>query len=1181
MKIPRKRDIVYFFLISFIILGLINPINFVSADGPVKQTYENDYGKLEVWPITDTNPINHKQYWELTSNYTGCIDIAFAFDIQLLGGGVYRWNGDEYIQMEHTHIEYNNRHYYVLSNLNVVSGNNYSGYWTYKTLFNTSGKWDMYVKRCVDTWADYRIHLDPWWNTEWEYRKKITIDHTQVEATLTNFPVLIKTVDADLRDNAQSDGDDITFINYDNTTQYNHEIEYYNNATGNLTAWVNITSLSGTSDTSFWMYYGNTSCSSQENVADTWDTDVYRAVFHMNDASGGIADSTTNGETGTEVGDPTYQQTNGVGYSIYLDGNDYFKLSDQFEPTFRDSFAVMTYFKMDDGVDGTSQTLMGGGNNPAEDRINIQCQANTGKLHSIYESDNNQGRALTNDAVFINGVNPYVFTYSVFDDADDQVYIYIDGANVALDGTDDGDLSGVTFANYNNGVGDEPDVGSYNDEGSHSLPLTGYIDELRIINTDASGDWVITCYNTITNSTSGGFYTIASQETENYAPEISNPSPANNSVDQARPPTLSIDVSDVNGDTFNITWYSNSSGSWVSFATNNSVTNGTFTQTNSNFSTSNTTFYWNISADDGNQSNESDIFNFKTLEGVSSVTGFTATYNTTTDYMELAWTKGTNSTHTRIQRSTSTYPTTVSGGTNVYNGTSSSRIDSTVAAGYTYYYSVWAYNSTLNEFSSSYVTASNSTRPQQPQNVSGLQYNSTIVNFSWDTARRADNYTIRVKSGSYPSSITDGTELCNTSNLYFNDTGYVTNDYYAIWSWNSTSNLYSLLYQIEWGGLVVYVYNESNGNAITSWGIFVTNQSGSETYEDTTNNNGASFSITSLPSGENIAVIINATGYDSRTYYMNLNANEQYTLYAYLLHEDTGSWYEITVINELDETVSSANIVFKKNVGGSYVNISDMFTDAAGKVNMNLEARTLYKVHIEKTGYDDTDADWVPPTINYYTDAYKTFQLNFGRETNNFSSVSDFIHFNATISTTGTIKVWYTDHNSSTINTTIYIYEVYNGTSVLNHTDTRTGDNSFSFTNATYNTSRVHKIVLYFNHTYLDFHILTYWLFPITSVPDETEIEDIWTDVFGDFDLGWVKTFLVFLPCMFFLLIFAPEHNGLGILTSGLYLTFTTSYIKISAITNINGTDPLIVVGTTLAVIGVVYILAKQGGKRI
>ena len=51
---------------------------------------------------------------------------------------------------------------------------------------------------------------DPWWNFEWLYRKEITINHSKVDADLTNFPVLISIVsDNDLANGSkcQNDGD--------------------------------------------------------------------------------------------------------------------------------------------------------------------------------------------------------------------------------------------------------------------------------------------------------------------------------------------------------------------------------------------------------------------------------------------------------------------------------------------------------------------------------------------------------------------------------------------------------------------------------------------------------------------------------------------------------------------------------------------------------------------------------------------------------------------------------------------------------------------------------------------------------------------------------------------------------------------------------------------------------------
>ena len=76
-------------------------------------------------------------------------------------------------------------------------------------------------------------------------------------------------------------------------------------------------------------------------------------------------------------------------------------------------------------------------------------------------------------------------------------------------------------------------------------------------------------------------------------------------------PQLGIAVNDSDGDIFNITWNSNSSGSWQTFGTNSSLINGTYYQINSNFSDYSTIYWWNVIISDGKDINISTTFFFK------------------------------------------------------------------------------------------------------------------------------------------------------------------------------------------------------------------------------------------------------------------------------------------------------------------------------------------------------------------------------------------------------------------------------------------------------------------------------------------------------------------------------------------------------------------------------------------
>jgi len=117
----------------------------------------------------------------------------------------------------------------------------------------------------------------------WLYRKNITIDHTKVAGDLTNFPVLVSTIDTDLRDKAQNDGDDILFMDGDGVaTRLYHEIEHYDDSSGELVAWVNLTDITADQDTTFYMYYGNSGCNSQHFSEKVWDQ-YFSCVHHLYD----------------------------------------------------------------------------------------------------------------------------------------------------------------------------------------------------------------------------------------------------------------------------------------------------------------------------------------------------------------------------------------------------------------------------------------------------------------------------------------------------------------------------------------------------------------------------------------------------------------------------------------------------------------------------------------------------------------------------------------------------------------------------------------------------------------------------------------------------------------------------------------------------------------------------------
>ena len=144
------------------------------------------------------------------------------------------------------------------------------------------------------SFGDVQLGNPNWYDNNWKYCKKITIDHTKVADNLTNFPMLIKTTMNTSK--VQNTGNDILFTSSDGI-KLNHEIESYDSITGELIAWVNVTYIAGgsaTLDTCIYIYYGNSACSSQQNITSTWDSG-YVGVYHISEGGTGTRyDSTAN-----------------------------------------------------------------------------------------------------------------------------------------------------------------------------------------------------------------------------------------------------------------------------------------------------------------------------------------------------------------------------------------------------------------------------------------------------------------------------------------------------------------------------------------------------------------------------------------------------------------------------------------------------------------------------------------------------------------------------------------------------------------------------------------------------------------------------------------------------------------------------------------------------------------------
>jgi hypothetical protein len=190
------------------------------------------------------------------------------------------------------------------------------------------------------------------WLNGYSYRKKITVNKLKVQPIeissgssvvkqdLPNFPVLIEIQDNDLihvpgacgNKMRNAEGRDISFaLSSTPSIPLNFQLENYDPATGKLTCWVRINSLSAngtaTAATSFYLYYGSALLHDPygPNSINVWSEDFSR-VWHLRcdvlpainkDAQSGI---TAQNATGSPGMDGTNFINSKIGTGILLEG---------------------------------------------------------------------------------------------------------------------------------------------------------------------------------------------------------------------------------------------------------------------------------------------------------------------------------------------------------------------------------------------------------------------------------------------------------------------------------------------------------------------------------------------------------------------------------------------------------------------------------------------------------------------------------------------------------------------------------------------------------------------------------------------------------------------------------------------------------------------------------------------
>jgi len=116
------------------------------------------------------------------------------------------------------------------------------------------------------------------WLENFTYRKKIPIVH-RTQGSLSDYQMKIAIFSGNgsdtngtvyLNNNSKNWPNDIRFTQADGVTQVDHWIQMSSNVTNKAIFWVKIPTIDSSTDTDYYIYYGNSNAATSSNISDTW-----------------------------------------------------------------------------------------------------------------------------------------------------------------------------------------------------------------------------------------------------------------------------------------------------------------------------------------------------------------------------------------------------------------------------------------------------------------------------------------------------------------------------------------------------------------------------------------------------------------------------------------------------------------------------------------------------------------------------------------------------------------------------------------------------------------------------------------------------------------------------------------------------------------------------------------------
>ncbi len=308
----------------------------------------------------------------------------------------------------------------------------------------------------------------------------------------TDFPVLISGAYSYLATTSNggqvtsANGFDIIFTSDSaGTNPLPYERESYNSATGAVSFWVQVPTLSHTADTVIYLFYGKSSVTTdQSNPTAVWDSN-FKGVWHMSQGTALSAnDSTSNGNNGSLINSPA-AVVGQIDGAVGLNGStQYLRVpsSSSFKPTSGITLSGWVYltgtsnwspvYSLDYRADGTWT-------NPYQS-YSLEFYSNTNEPYVNMAINGSFQSVGPGSALALNTWHYLATTYD-----GTTMRLFVDGSDIA-NTTSSGSISYSTSQDLAVGQGSPYSPGYY---------LPGNLDELRISSTPRSANWIATEFN--------------------------------------------------------------------------------------------------------------------------------------------------------------------------------------------------------------------------------------------------------------------------------------------------------------------------------------------------------------------------------------------------------------------------------------------------------------------------------------------------------------------------------------------------------------------------------------------------------------------------------------------------------------------------------------------------------------